>query len=213
MPSVYNFGYLKSLVQKKLQGDSYFSVTDIEDALNESQDDLAVFTKANLTSTPLALTAGQDTYDWPADALIVAGVNYNGVELDEITQEEWRRYGGVSPNNNPVSAGPGAYCIQGKKVILFPKPGDPTNIVCLLFYVPKPTDMALDADVPAVDRVHTKAWVHLALSNLLEMDAARHAEAEYHYKMYLAKRAENAVNQNSSRKRKFRNTNPRAVLW
>jgi hypothetical protein len=210
--TAYDFAYLKGLVQKKLQGDSYFSVTDIEDALNESQDDLAIFTKANLTSTPLVLTVGQDTYDWPADALIIVGVNYNGVELDEITPEEWRRIGGLAPNNvgNPLA--PSAFAVQGKKIILFPKPGDSTP-PCLLYYVPKPAELTLDTQVPAVDRVFTKAWVHLALSNLLEMDAARHAEAEYHYKMYLARRAENAVNQNSSRKRKFRNTYPRAVRF
>jgi hypothetical protein len=208
--TAYDFGYLKGLVQKKLQGDSYFSTVDIEDALNESQDDLAIFTKANLTSTPLALTVGQDIYDWPADALIVSGVNFNGMELDEITAEEWRRMGGLASNNVATPQAPTAYAIQGRKIILFPKPGDATPDT-FVFYVPKPAELTLDTQVPAVDRVHTKAWVHLALSNLLEMDAARHGEAEYHYKMYLARRAENAVNQNSSRKRKFRVTAPRGV--
>lgn len=210
MATIFNFGYLKNLVLQKLQGDSYFSTSMIEDALNESQDDLAIFTKANLTSVALPLVVGQDIYPWPTGALIINGINFNGIELDEMTAEEWRRRGGLTQNNVATPLAPTAYAIQGKTIILYPKPGDSVP-VCLAFYVPKPTDMVLDTDVPGVDRVHTKAWVHLACSNLLEMDAKRHDESEYHYKMYLAKRAENAVNENASRKRKFRNTYPRGV--
>lgn len=212
MSSVYNFAYLKDLVLKKLQGDAYFTTIDIENALNESQDDLAVFTKANLTSVALSVAAGQDTYDWPAGALAINGVNVNGIELDEITQEEWRKRGGLSPFNsaNPIPSS--CYCIQGKKIILFPMPGgDP--LPTLVFIIPKPDELINDLQVPVVDRVFTKPWVHLAVSNLLEMDGKRLDEAQYHYDMYLKRRAENAVNENQSRKRKFRNTYPRAIRY
>lgn len=210
MPSTYDFAYLKALVTKKLQGDAYFSETDIEDALNESQDDLAIFSKSELTSTVLTLVAGTDIYDWPTDALIVDGINYNGVELDAITQEEWRKLGGLSANNRPTTVAPTSYAVRGRQIILWPKPNN-TVPPCLVFYIPKPAELTADTDVPSVPRTFTKAWVHLAVSNLLEMDAGRLAEAQYHYDMYLKRRAENAVNQNSSRKRKFRNTYPRAV--
>ena len=208
--SDYNRGYLKGLVRKKLQGDNYFTDTDIEDALNESQDDLAIFTKANLTREALTLVAGQDLYDWPATALTIAGVNYNGIELDYMTNEEWRRRGGLSVSNQASLTAPGNYSTEGKQLIIFPTPGDPSATV-LVFFVPKPTDMTDDADVPSVSRVFSKPWVHLALSNLLEGDAARLADATYHYDMYLKRRAENGVNENASRTRKFRNTYPKNI--
>lgn len=210
MSSVYNFAYLKDLALKKLQGDAYFKTIDIENALNESQDDLAIFTKANLTSVALPIVVGQDTYAWPTDALAINGININGIELDEITQEEWRRRGGLSPFNSAIPAS--SFCIQGKQIILYPKPnGDP--LPTLVFYIPKPAELTTDLQVPVVDRVFTKPWVHLAVSNLLEMDGKRLEEAAYHYGMYLKRRAENAVNENQSRKRKFRNTYPRAIRY
>lgn len=212
MSSPYDFAYLKSLTLKKLQGDAYFTTTDIEDALNESQDDLAVFTKANLTSVPLAIVLGQDTYPWPVDAFAINGVNINGMELDQITQEEWRRRGGLAVNNAAIPLGSSSFAIQGKNIILFPKPGDPT-LPTLVFYIPKPAELTIDTQIPTVDRVFTKAWVHLAVSNLLEMDAKRLDEATYHYNMYLKRRSENAVNENQSRLRKFRNTYPRAIRF
>jgi hypothetical protein len=210
--SVYNFAYLKDLVLKKLQGDAYFSTLDIENALNESQDDLAIFTKANLVKALFVVTVGQDTYDWPTDALAINGINVNGLELDEITQEEWRKQGGLSPFNsaNPIPSS--SFCIQGKKIILYPMPGD-ASLPTFLFYIPKPAELVTDAQVPVVDRVFTKPWVHLAVSNLLETDGKRLEEASYHYGMYLKRRAENAVNENQSRKRKFRNTYPRAIRF
>ena len=212
MSSIYNFAYLKNLVLMKLQGDAYFTTEMIEDALNESQDDLAVFTKANLTSVPLVTVIGQDIYPWPVDAFAINGVNINGMELDAITQEEWRRRGGLALNNASIPLGSSSFAIQGKQIILFPRPGDPT-LTTLIFYIPKPAELTTDIQVPTVDRVFTKAWVHLAVSNLLEMDAKRLDEATYHYGMYLKRRAENAVNENQSRLRKFRNTYPRAIRF
>lgn len=211
MATAYNFGYLKALVKKKLQGDSFFQDEDIEDALNESQDDLAIFTKANLTSAPVTIVAGTDLYAWPTDALIVNGVNVNGVELDEITVEEWRRYGGLNPENVGVPGAPSQFAMQGMNFILFPKPGD-SSTTCLVYYVPKPVDLDLDTDIPVIPRVFTKAWVHLAVNHLLEMDASRQEEALYHFNMYMQRREEHAVNQNASRKRKFRNVLPRGVV-
>jgi len=176
----------------------------------KDQDDLAIFTKANLTSAVVPLVAGTDLYAWPTDALILNGVNINGVELDEMTVEEWRRYGGLTPNNIGVPGAPSTFAIQGQNFILYPKPADAT-LTCLVYYIPKPVDLDLDTDVPVIPRVFTKAWVHLALNHLLEMDASRGEEALYHFNMYMQRREENAVNQNASRKRKFRNVMPRGV--
>lgn len=210
MASTYDFLYLKTLVKQKLQGDNFWSDEQIEDAINESQDDLAIFTKANLVSQSLALVGGQDHYPFPTDALVIDGVNINGVECDEITAEEWRRYGGLTPNNIGVPGAPSSYAIQGMEIILYPKPND-TTLPALIFYIPKPVDLDLDTDVPVIPRVFTKAWVHLAVSHLLEMDADRREEALYHFNMYMQRREEHAVNQNASRKRKFRNVMPRGV--
>lgn len=205
MATTYNTGYLKALVKKKLQNDPYFSDLDVLDALNEAQDDLAVFAHVNVEEGQQDTVVGQAEYDWPVDALQLIGVNYNGYELNEITYEEYRRKGGITSESSADFGDPSDYYVRSNtKVGLYPSPGQ--EEILRIFYVPKPTDLVDDADVPAIPRVYTQALVYYATYKMLENDAARQKEAEYHYNLYKSKRAEHTVSLAASRKRKVRNT-------
>lgn len=205
MATTYNAGYLIALALNKLQNDPYFSHDNALDFLNEAQDDLAVFAHVNVEEDQQTTVVGQAEYPWPATALQVIGANYNGYELDEMTFEEYRRKGGIMAQNSSSFGDPSDYYVRSNaKTGVYPTPGD-TKIL-RQYYVPKPTDLVLDADVPVIPRVYTQALVYYITYKLLETDAARLTEATYHYNLYLSKRAEHAASLSASRKRKVRNT-------
>lgn len=98
----------------------------------------------------------------PEDFLLMESLSYNGVRIPELPLKEFINTGGeFSTATGPPFAG---YFIRKNQYINIwprPRPGDPTKVF-QIYYVPVPTDMADDTDLPALNRAYCDAVISYA---------------------------------------------------
>lgn len=198
-------GYLKTKVLNKLQEDPFFSDQQLIDSINEGIEEVIAFARhtqqVSESTTVLDTATGKFNieYQLPADFLYIRGVQVGTRDLTEMTLDEWRKLGGP---NSTITGSPSRFYVRNNMFVgLSPRPSAVEDI--LIYYVDDPTDLVLDTDASALNRVHARAVVHYACYDLLMTDN-RKDEAEWHWQKYLMKRAETATNLNMNRKRKVK---------
>lgn len=193
----YDLAGLREEVLFKLQNHDRYTASICNLAINRGIDDLVLFISEDYgvyEALPPVDAADSSLYaiefPLPADLFKLKSVSWDGEPISQLTQKEFVNTtaefatGQGDPQYYYIRARSG----RNKFLNVWPRPS--TQKTVQIYYVAKPADLALDADVPVLDRAFSAPIVLYACWWLLIGQPEEEKRAGIFEAEYLAKRAE-----------------------
>ena len=173
---------LTSIVQRLVSNRSYITSDDIKLALNNAQEQLAVYKYSDRRgrivelhfpelekTTTESLSANVYSYDFPSTALSVNALHFmydtSNSKYRELNPQDWLQFVSldVSRDRDPVS-----WARRGRKWYITPHPGsDQAGKTILVTYYDKPATLSASGDEPELPTSFHRCIAYLAGHDLL----------------------------------------------
>lgn len=170
---------IKTRVKRKFgdEAGTQISDSDIVSWINDAQKTIVSQNDSLLEkSATTDQLDGVQGYTLPIDLLKFRGMSYKGTAdiayniMKGMTVNEFNMHIDSWDQNTSQKGVPAVYCITEGKFLVFPIPQGNVTAAFKLYYCRRPTDVAIDTDVPDLPELYHIVIVDLVLRDAYELD-------------------------------------------